>query len=531
VAAHEAGPDEGKVSVDGEPGRAKPGTERPEGPTRQVQSVSRRSGAAQYYRRVSLGTVLPGAGLLRTSWRWAGWLLLAAFVLALGYVGYRVVAGGGLVAAGLDLAVRPETLQVVAAVVMVGAVLWVGSIVLTAEQYWPRHDRRARFLRVTFAVLACAVVAAPSALAVRYLDVQAELVSEVFVAAPTPTVTTSVAPTPTPTPEDPWEGTPRANIVLLGSDAGPDRTGVRTDSMMVVSVDTATGDTLLVGIPRNLENVPFPESNPLHQLYPKGFNCGDECLMNAVWTLGDSRPDLFPGNPRPGRTSTVDVLGEITGLDLSHSVVIDLKGFQQLVDAMGGVEINATQRVCMRCHLDANGNFAWTSDKHEWIEPGLQHMDGEHALWYARSRAGSDDFSRMRRQRCVAGALLEQADPVSMFARYPQIAKAVKDNVSVDIPPDQLPAWVDLVQRIQAGKSIRSLPLTSNVVRPANPDFGKIRSLVKKALTPPEPTPSPTATSSPSGSSSASATPSAPTTLPDFPTSDPTDGQPLAATC
>jgi LCP family protein required for cell wall assembly len=302
--------------------------------------------------------------------------------------------------------------------------------------------------------------------------------------------------------------------------------------MMVVSVNTKTGDTLLIGIPRNLENVPIPASNPLHALWPNGYNCGDQCLMNAIWTLGDSRPDLFPGNPAPGRTSTVDVLGEITGLDLSHSIVIDLRGFQQLVDAMGGVDINVRQRVCVQCHSGPNGEILWTTSRQEWIEPGYQHLDGKHALWYARSRAGSDDFSRMRRQRCVAGALLEQADPVSLFARYPQIAKAVRSNVSVDIPPDQLPAWVDLVQRIQAGHSIRSLPLTANIVRPVNPDYAKIRSLVKKALTPPRKTAAPTGSST--ATSGATATPSR-TPTPDpsnpFPTSDPTEGLDLTATC
>ena len=125
---------------------------------------------------------------------------------------------------------------------------------------------------------------------------------------------------------------------------------------------------------------------------------------------------------------------------------------------------------------------AFTDDKHEWIEPGLQHLDGHHALWYARSRAGSDDFSRMRRQRCVAGALMQQADPVGLLQSYPQLAKVVKDNVSIDIPRDELSAWVDLALRIQKGGSIRSLPLTANVVHPGNPDFAKIRKLVKKGL-------------------------------------------------
>src|SRR5918995_6097220 len=100
----------------------------------------------------------------------------------------------------------------------------------------------------------------------------------------------------------------------------------------------------------------------------------------------------------------------------------------------------------------------------------------------------------MRRQRCVAGALIEQAEPVSLLSRYPQIASVVKDNVDVDVPSSQLPAWVDLVLRIQEGNSIRSLPLTSDVVSPARPDFDEIHALVQRSLTPKTPTVTPTPT-------------------------------------
>ena len=161
---------------------------------------------------------------------------------------------------------------------------------------------------------------------------------------------------------------------------------------------------------------------------------------------------------------------------------------------MGGVDVNVQQRVCVECHTSSSGGIAFTSDKSEYIEPGLQHLDGFHALWYSRSRAGSDDFSRMRRQRCVAGALMQQADPVGLLQSYPQLAKVVKNNVSIDIPREELSAWVDLALRIQKGGSIRSLPLTANVVKPGNPDFAKIRALVKKGLK--QPTASPTTSAS-----------------------------------
>jgi LCP family protein required for cell wall assembly len=497
----------------------------PPGPGDPEPSTSRaelRYPPGAYYRRIALGTVLPGAGLLGTRWKVLGWLLVLASLAAGAWVLFRA-GQGGLLRSVLNVAVQPELLQWVGVGIAVGAVLWIGSIVLTAEQSWPRR-RSGRFARVLFAAAACTLVAAPSALAVRYLDVQSSVIDEVFVANDSPSERRDVALADAAA-EDPWADVPRVNTLLIGSDAGKDRWGTRTDSMMVVSTNTKTGDTLLIGIPRNLERVPFPKSNPLHALYPNGYDCGDQCLMNGIWTLAEGRPDLFPGVKNPGRQSTVDVVGEITGLDINQSVVINLRGFKALVDAMGGVDVNVQQRVCVECHTGTSGGVVFTGDRREYIEPGLQHLDGLHALWYARSRAGSDDFSRMRRQRCVAGALMQQADPVGLLQSYPQLAKVVKNNVSIDIPRDELSAWVDLALRIQKGGSIRSLPLTSDVVHPARPDFAKIRSLVKKGLQPP---PAPSASASPSPKPSTTTKPGKPT-----PTATPDDSQAvsLAATC
>ncbi len=476
-----------------------------------------------YYRRIALGTLLPGAGLLGTRWKVLGWLLVLAS-LAVGVWALVRAWQGGLLRSALNVAVQPELLQWVGVGIMVVAVIWVGSIVLTAEQSWPRRRRSGRWVRVLFAAAACAVIAAPSALAVRYLDVQSSLIDEVFVSADSyPDSAPYIALADTAA-QDPWADVPRVNTLLMGSDAGKDRWGTRTDSMMVVSTDTKTGDTLLIGIPRNLERVPFPKSNPLHELYPNGYDCGDECLMNGIWTLAEGRPDLFPGVKNPGRQSTIDVVGEITGLEIQQSVVINLRGFKALVDAMGGVDVNVQQKVCVECHTGTSGGVVFTGDKREWIEPGLQHLDGRLALWYARSRAGSDDFSRMRRQRCVAGALMQQADPVGLLQGYPQLAKVVKNNVSIDIPRDELSAWVDLALRIQKGGSIRSLPLTSKVIRPGNPDFDKIRTLVKKGLKQPAtPSVSPSGTPSPTSTATAEPAPSA--------TPDESKAQSLTATC
>jgi hypothetical protein len=146
-----------------------------------------------------------------------------------------------------------------------------------------------------------------------------------------------------------------------------------------------------------------------------------------------------------------------------------------------------------------------------WIEPGKQHLDGYHALWFARSRWSTDDYDRMRRQRCVIGAVIQQADPVQLARQFAQIAQVAKTNITTGIRLDDLDAWVALTLRVKNAQ-VRSLPFTSSVIDTANPDFPTIHRLVRKALNPPlaspSPSPSPATSGSPSPRSTSSPSPS-----------------------
>src|SRR5438309_1502218 len=91
---------------------------------------------------------------------------------------------------------------------------------------------------------------------------------------------------------DPWASLPRINVLLIGSDAGADREGIRPDTMIVASIDTASGATVLFSLPRNLQHVPFPAGTPAAQAYPEGFYCinsangvNTDCLLNGIWTF------------------------------------------------------------------------------------------------------------------------------------------------------------------------------------------------------------------------------------------------------
>jgi polyisoprenyl-teichoic acid--peptidoglycan teichoic acid transferase len=494
-----------------------------------VRPVGARTRLRRHVRRQTRRSVIhtalaliPGAGLLGTRYRRLGWLLLG-LVAAIVVVVSLFVLAKGAVSAALNVAVRPDALLAIAGLTVVGGLVWVFSIILTHIGTAPGRVTGSNpwGLRV-FTALICLIVAIPALQVVRYSLIQRDVVSTVFTGPSVGGLTPSALQTATPQAQaaDPWADVRRVNLLLLGSDAGSDREGTRTDSMVEVSIDPQTGNAVLISIPRSLERAPIPASNPLHKLYPNGYYCpnakaGEECLINGIWSLAEDNKDLFKNDPNPGLTSIRDVIGEVTGLHVDYSTVIDLAGFQSLVDAMGGVTVNVNERLPIQGYHTSSGGVAGIEG---WIEPGRQTLDGYHALWYARSRLLSDDFSRMRRQRCLIGALLDQVKPVSMLAQYPQLAQVAKDNVATDIPVAQLPAWVDLVQRIQKG-SITSLTFTSDNISPANPNYPKMREMVQAAINPaaapvtPSTTTSapPTSTKGTSGKSTTSSPTSTPT--------------------
>ncbi|MFB9776285.1 LCP family protein [Brevibacterium otitidis] len=271
----------------------------------------------------------------------------------------------------------------------------------------------------------------------------------------------------------------RYNILLLGSDAGKGRTGVRPDSLSLISIDAKTGKAVSIGMPRNMQNVPFPEDSPLHQHYPQGFNCGDECLLNAIYQQGEEHADEFDGKIPAGVQATKDAAEGITGLEIQYYAMIDLKGFEQLIDAMGGIDLVSNKRVPISSKVDPN------TGKHgpvkEWIEPGEQHLDGYHALWYARSREFASDYERMVRQRCVQQAMLKQLDASTVMLRFQDIAKAAPEVVSTDIPQLQVDTFVDLAVKSRE-HPLESLNLSPPEVNPTHPDFAAIHTLVAETI-------------------------------------------------
>lgn len=462
-----------------------------------AQQTGRQSTLRRALGLTALSAVIPGSGLLRTSRRGLGALIVALAVLAVLVIGGYALSNG-ITSTVLQTASDTGRLQAIAVLLVLGTIVWVGAVALTAtltRPHSPSNGQRAGLIVFTAAL--CVAVCAPAAVGVRYISAHVNAVDKVFsdgnVGQSSGSGQTSVVGDD---PDDPFKDQPRVNVLLLGSDAAEAREGTRPDTMIVASIDTRTGDSVLFSIPRNLQQVPIPRDNPLHQVYGSTYDCGDQCLMNSIWTeaelTAEANPQWYTGDDNPGQTATREVISTILGIPIHHTVIVNMQGFASLVDAMGGVMVNVQEEIPIGgfTYTDASGTLQLDPNSDfELLQPGSQRLDGKQALAYSRSRVTTDDFSRMRRQRCVVAAVVDQVNPLTMLQRYPQIIGAVGDNVLTDLPQQDLDEWAELVLLIQQG-TMSSLPFTEANINTASPNYSGIRFQVYEALEAvPEPAP------------------------------------------
>lgn len=266
----------------------------------------------------------------------------------------------------------------------------------------------------------------------------------------------------------PHEG--RYNVLLMGTDSGKDRVGMRPDSMNVASIDAETGKAVIIGLPRNLENVPFPRGSVMRKQFPNGFDC-DGCYLNAVNTWANDHADLFDSR-EPGIDATMGAIEEITGLKLNYYVLVNMKGFSRLIDAVGGVRLNVRERTAI-------GGIG--SPIRGYIEAGDQKLSGDQALWYARSRVENDDWSRMGRQKCVMNAMVRQLNPQKVLMNMQDIATSSSAMLHTSIPRQDLNVFMDLALKTRS-QPIASVSLVPPVIYTGNPDYDKVRRLVSDAV-------------------------------------------------
>lgn len=264
-------------------------------------------------------------------------------------------------------------------------------------------------------------------------------------------------------------GEERLNILLLGGDAGPRRSGLRTDTMIVASIDPVSGDAALIGIPRNFGGVTLKDGTvvPVE-------------ILNAVYGWGERHPDRF--GPNPGASATVDVLENITGLEIDYFMLVDLTGFAELVDAFGGVHIEVPRSVDGPLYDPETGSYEMVR-----IAAGEQFLDGGHALAYARVRHDSSDYVRMGRQRCLLASMARDIDPLGLIPRLGGLLEVIETHVITDLPMELIPELVRLAPRVSSDQiRVIGFDHTWKVGRTVDgaaiPDIVRIRDAVQKTL-------------------------------------------------
>lgn len=263
----------------------------------------------------------------------------------------------------------------------------------------------------------------------------------------------------------------RFNVLLLGGDSGAGRWGLRPDSLTVASIDAETGRTVLIGLPRNMASFPFAEGSVMDEQFPDGFDCAG-CYLNGVSTWAQDRPELFPGSEAPGVDATISAVEGITDLDINYWAMVNLRGFRDLVDAVGGVTLNVRQPIPVGLPHESY---------YHHIEPGTRTLDGHDTLWYARAREGSDDYSRMARQKCVMNAMLQQVSPQVAVRNFERIANASTAMVSTNIPASELDTFMSLALKAR-GQKVSTLSLVPPMITTADPDIPLVHRKVEQAI-------------------------------------------------
>ncbi|MFD0801226.1 LCP family protein, partial [Streptomonospora algeriensis] len=404
-----------------------------------------------------------GIAHLRMRRRAAGWTILGCYLVLVAAGVVSAFALNGDVMRSAQLAVQGRWLLTASAVAFAIAVLWMTVIVHSWTIVRPPGARL--LVRATggaTVVALCLAVAVPAAAVLRTAYTAYDTLNSVF------------GPDPEGEPPhdaaDPWVGRDRVNVLLLGGDAGSNRYGMRTDSMIVASIDIEHGDVVLIGLPRNLENAQFPKDTALAERYPPPY--GFDGLLNDVYqTVAESPKKLAidPSVEDPAADTLRRVIGNLVDLDLDYYALVDMKGFASLIDAIGGIDVHIEEPIPY-------------GQQGKVLQEGEQHLNGYEALWYGRSRVNSDDYARMGRQGCLLMYVAEQTEPTTVLTSFQELAGATKKTLRTDIPQSKVPAFIDLADLVTDQGRMSTLQLSPPQVNTAHPDWKNIRGLIADAI-------------------------------------------------
>jgi LCP family protein required for cell wall assembly len=278
--------------------------------------------------------------------------------------------------------------------------------------------------------------------------------------SPSPTPTPTATPKPTSPPDPELLGTDgRLTLLLLGSDERPSHPGIRTDAIIVASVDPVTGAAAAVSIPRDTSRVPLAEGgifvNKVNALY-------------AVYLRQT-------GSHRAAGERMRATIGATLGVEIDHTVIIGMNGFRELIDSVGGVDIHVDRAV--------RDPYYWVNShtRGVYFAAGDHHFDGTWALIFARTRKGDSDWARAGRQQLVVLAAI-RAVMARGAGALPALVEFGSRYVHTDLPLARAPDIYRYLKTadLSAGRRVVLAPRTYAV--PAGGTNYALRLDVVRAL-------------------------------------------------
>lgn len=264
-------------------------------------------------------------------------------------------------------------------------------------------------------------------------------------------------------------------ILLLGGDAGPGRWGLRTDTMILVTVHEESNRSSLVSIPRNLTRLEFPPGSPLAAAFPDGF----DDLANAVFPYVSTHPDLVEhygaGGLQPEAVALSEAIGYSLDVEIDDFALVNMQGFTEVIDAVGGVTLDLSDSVPLPPSLPGERPLPPS------IGPGQVDMDGAMAIAYARSRSADSDYQRMGRQRQLLAALGSQVSASEALGGFGKVTGVLDDSMRTSLSSNE---FSELLDRLGDNAGIlESVGLIPPLIEPGSPDYTTIRQIIDAVQT------------------------------------------------
>ncbi|HEY7024330.1 MAG TPA: DUF6677 family protein [Candidatus Limnocylindrales bacterium] len=341
----------------------------------------------------------------------------------------------------------------------------------------------------------------------------------------------------------------RVNLLLIGgdsrSDTGLDAKSLRTDSMILLSVDVANCKAALFSFPRNLctatdgscgDGTRYPDwlqlrlpgedtqSQQGQTAFPNGnFTTGNPCagiqsdgLLTSLWHVAAYCASIFPGSDGVSGSdcqvqfdcerawrALVGTIQNFTGQQIDGVIAVNLNGFVDLVNALPAQCPSAAQRVALpstaNCYgglwlyTDALQDDAYYDSQQDQIPVNFQQgcffTDAEYSLAYARSRHADSDYQRERRQQYVLQQVRRQLDPIGLLPEIPSLLQIAQANLFTTLSDTDVQYLAQVASRVDADRLYQEDFAPAHVATLGS--MQGIQDFVTNIFSQPEPQPAP----------------------------------------